>query len=110
MLEELGYNVIPFVTIFEKVAPQDDEITKQSKELTELRHELARAQVLQLHVQSLSDLHDRLDFLLQRVNKRDEYNDQEVIEELRVVRQEIIDTNKRLDYLAEFVNKQKHDK
>jgi len=109
-LEELGYNVIPFVTIFEKVAPQDDEITKQSKELTELRHELARAQVFQLHVQSLSDLHDRLDFLLQRVNKRDEYNDQEVIEELRVVRQEIIDTNKRLDYLAEFVNKQKHDK
>ena len=99
-------------TIFEKVAQQDDEITKQSKELTELRHELARAQVFQLHVQSLSDLHDRLDFLLQRVNKRDERHaaDQEVIEELRVDRQEIIDVNKRLDYLVEFVNKQKHDK
>jgi len=93
-------------TIFETVAQQDDEISglrvealTQFQELAEVRHEL-------------SEVHDRLDILVLRVNKRDRYYDQEVIEELRVDKQEMIDVNKRLDYLVEFVNKQKrkHDR
>ena len=88
-------------TIFETVAQQDDEITglrvealTQFQELAEVRHEL-------------SEVHDRLDILVLRVNKRDQYNDRAIIEELRVDKQEMIDVNKRLDYLVEFVNKQK---
>ena len=85
-------------TIFEKVAQQDDEITRQSKELAEVRHEL-------------SDLHDILKI---HINKRDERHaaDQAVIEALRENMQEMMDVNKRLDYMVEFVNKQKrkHDR
>ena len=87
-------------TIFETVAQQDDEITglrvealTQFQELAEVRHEL-------------SEVHDRLDILVLRVNKRDQYNDRAIIEELRVDKQEMIDVNKRLDYLVEIVNKQ----
>ena len=95
-------------TIFETVAQQDDEISglrvealTQFQELAEVRHEL-------------SEVHDRLDILVLRVNKRDQRRaaDQAIIEELRVDKQEMIDVNKRLDYLVEFVNKQKrkHDR
>ena len=91
-------------TIFETVAQQDDEIAglrvaalTQFQELAEVRHEL-------------SEVHDRLDILVLRVNKRDQYNDQAIIEELRVDKQEMIDVNKRLDYLVEIVNKQNRDK
>ena len=90
-------------TIFETVAQQDDEISglrvealTQFQELAEVRHEL-------------SEVHDRLDILVLRVNKRDQYYDQAV---KRVDKQEMIDVNKRLDYLVEFVNKhmRKHDR
>ena len=88
-------------TIFETVAQQDDEITglrvealTQFQELAEVRHEL-------------SEVHDRLDILVLRVNKRDRNNDQAI---KRVDKQEMIDVNKRLDYLIEIVNKQKHYK
>ena len=93
-------------TIFETVAQQDDEISglrvealTQFQELAEVRREL-------------SEVHDRLDILVLRVNKRDRRHaaDQAIIEELRVDKQEMIDVNKRLDYLVEFVNKHKHDK
>ena len=92
-------------TIYEKVAQQNDEITgirdSQFQELAEVRHEL-------------SEVHDRLDILVLRVNKRDRRHaaDQAVIEELRVDKQEMIDVNKRRDYLVEIVNKQKrkHDR
>ena len=82
-------------TIFETVAQQDDEISglrvealTQFQELAEVRHEL-------------SEVHDRLDILVLRVNKRDQRRaaDQTIIEELRVDKQEMIDVNKRLDYL-----------
>jgi hypothetical protein len=55
----------------------------------------------------LSEVHDRLDILVLRVNKRDRRHaaDQAIIEELRVDKQEMIDVNKRLDYLIEIVNK-----
>ena len=86
-------------TIFETVAQQDDDITglrvealTQFQELAAVRHEL-------------SEVHDRLDILVLRVNKRGQYYDQEVKEELRVDKQEMIDVNKRLDYLIEIVNK-----
>jgi hypothetical protein len=77
---------------------QNDEITgirdSQFQELAEVRHEL-------------SEVHDRLDILVLRVNKRDRRHaaDQAVIEELRVDKQEMIDVNKRRDYLVEIVNK-----
>jgi hypothetical protein len=88
-------------TIFETVAQQDDEIAglrvealTQFQELAEVRYEL-------------SEVHDRLDILVLRVNKRDRNNDQAI---KRVDKQEMIDVNKRLDYLIEIVNKQKHYK
>ena len=90
-------------TIFETVAQQDADITglrvealTQFQELAEVRHEL-------------SEVHDRLDILVLRVNKRNQRHaaDQAIIEELRVDKQEMIDVNKRLDYLVEIVNKQK---
>jgi hypothetical protein len=95
-------------TIFETVAQQDEEISglrvealTQFQELAEVRHEL-------------SEVHDRLDILVLRVNKRNQRHaaDQAIIEELRVDKQEMIDVNKRLDYLVEFVNIQKriHDR
>ena len=82
-------------TIFETVAQQDDDITglrvealTQFQELAAVRHEL-------------SEVHDRLDILVLRVNKRNQRHaaDQAIIEELRVDKQEMIDVNKRLDYL-----------